>query len=44
MRFRSYKPRKSVCGNKDPETDGLKKGTGTQVTSIVELIKETIEI
>ena len=44
MRFRSYKPRKSVCGSKDPETDGLKKGTGTQVTSIVGLIKEIGEI
>ena len=44
MRFRSYKPRKSVCENKDPKTDGLKKGTGTQVTSIVELVKEIGEI
>ena len=44
MRFRSYKPRKSVCGSKYLETDGLKKGSGTQVTSIVELIKETEEI
>ena len=44
MRFRSYKPRKSVCRNKDPEIDGLKKGIGTQVTSIVKLIKEIGEI
>ena len=44
MRFRSYRPRKNVCGNKDPETEGLKKGTRTQATSIVELIKEIGEI
>ena len=44
MRFKSYKSRKNVCGSKDLETDGLNKGSGTQVTSIVELIKETEEI
>ena len=39
MTFRNYKLKRSVCGSKDPKTDGLRKGTGTQKIFTVELTK-----
>ena len=39
MTFRIYKQKRNVCGSKDQEIGGLRKGTGTQSTFIAEPIK-----